>query len=78
MGLWAGINGTGYLEGKHVVVKRGNSEEYVVGFVCLKSLPCLRSITHPVTSIVALYVLTGCDYVSSFYRVTKKQFLNFF
>ena len=71
----------GYLEGKHVVVKRGNSEEYVdlnVGFVSLKSLPCLRSITHPVTSIVALYVLTGCDYVSSFYRVTKKQFLNVF
>ena len=71
----------GYLEGKHVVVKCGNSEEYVdlnVGFVCLKSLPCLRSINHPVTFIVALYVLTGCNYVSSFYRVTKKQFLNIF
>ena len=69
----------GHLEGKHVVVIRGNSEEYVdlnVGIVCLKSLPCLCSITHHVTSIVALYVLTGCDYVSSFYRVTKKQFLN--
>ena len=70
----------GYLEGKHVVVKRGHSEEYVdlnVGFVCLKSLPCLRSITHPVTSIVALYVLTG-HRLCSFYRVTKKQFLNVF
>ena len=30
---------------------------------------------YPVLSLVALYILTGCDYISSFYMCTKTKFL---
>ena len=29
----------------------------------------------PISTMVALYVLTGCDYVSSFFKHTKKHFI---
>lgn len=41
----------------------------------LSQHPKLSALSHPVLSLVALYVLTGCDYVSSFYRCTKTSFL---
>ena len=70
----------GFLSDKHVIIKRCNANEYVslnVGVRAITNLPCLNTIKHPVTSIVALYVVTGCDYVSSF-CVTKKTIFNIF
>ena len=42
----------------------------------ITSHPVCRTLNNPVSSIVALYILTGCDYVSSFYRCTKHNFLD--
>ena len=40
--------------------------------------PKLQRIAHPACSLVALYVLSGCDYTSSFYGCTKQRFLDTF
>lgn len=66
---------------KYVVVKLGTSSCYVdlnIAVQNIGNLPNFSCIKHPVTSFVALYVLTGCDYVSSFFRVSKSTFLELF
>lgn len=72
----------GFLSGKHVIIKRGiNASEYVsinFGVRAIMGLPCLSNVKYPATSIVALYILSGCDYVSSFFHITKKTFLEIF
>lgn len=71
----------GILESKNVIVKRGNSGEYVNishGCESLRNISSLKNIKYPITSVVALYVFTGCDYVSSFFRLTKKYFMSVF
>lgn len=71
----------GFLEGKHIIVQRGNSGDFVdlnIGTRSLARLPFLSNVSYPVTSLVSLYVLTGCDYVSSFFRLSKKYFLKIF
>ena len=61
-------------------VKRSSTS--VLEFVNINSLVSaiithteLEKLVYPASSIVALYVLTGCDCVSSFYRCTKALFL---
>ena len=60
----------GFLEGKHIIVQWGNSGDFVDLNIGTRSprLPFLSNASYPVTSLVSLYVLTGCDYVSSFFR----------
>ena len=67
-----------HLVDKQVFVQRGNTESYIdmraaAQLVCQH--PKLSALSYPALSIVALYILTGCDYVSSFYRCTKTAFL---
>ncbi len=62
-------------------VQRTETSEYVdIGsLVCsIRGHPKLRQIAHPACSLVALYVLSGCDYTSSFYGCTKQRFLDTF
>ena len=67
-----GIMEMGWLQGKTVYVQRGSTS--VSDFVNINGLVSaiitheqLGKLVYPVSSIVTLYVLTGCDYVSSFY-----------
>lgn len=63
---------------KQVYVQRGNNESFIninEATALIISHPVLSTISYPALSLVALYVLTGCDYVSSFYRCTKTNFL---
>ena len=57
------------LEGKQTYIHRGNIDSFI-------------DINHAVTLIsnhqLALYLLTGCDYISSFYMCTKIKFLEAF
>ncbi len=65
-----GLAEVGWLRGKHVYVKRGNVDSYVDINLCTQLIaahPSFRNINYPVSSLVALYVLTGSDYVSHFY-----------
>lgn len=45
---------------------------------CIAAHASLQGVTHPVLSIMALYVLTGCDYTSSFFLCTKSKFMDTF
>ena len=76
-----GLAEVGWLQGKQVYVKRGNVDSFVninLAAQLITTHPSLSNTNHPVSSVVALYVLTGCDYLSSFYRCTKRNFLDTF
>ena len=67
-----------HLQGKQVHVQRGNTDCYIdirKATLLMSQHPKLSAIVYPVLSLVAIYVLTGCDYVSSFYRCPKTTFL---
>ena len=70
-----GICEAGHINNKRVYVQRGNTNSYIN----INEGTALIS-NHPVFStlcLVALYILTRCDYVSSFYRCTKMEtFIN--
>ena len=69
------------LREKNLYVQRGNEESFIhinKAVSLVTTHPILSSISYPVLSLVALYILTGCDYVSSFYRCTKTKFLETF
>ena len=73
-----GLCGQGHLEGKHIIVRRGNVVSYIditAAALMLSQHSKLSGIAFPVLSLVTLYVLTGCDYVSSFYRCSKTLFM---
>ena len=74
-----GLQEAGHLRDKIIFVQRGNSGEYVdiqKASHAIANHPKLQTIRYPVTSVVAIYVLSGCDYVSSFYGCSKKKFLD--
>ena len=76
-----GICETGLLREKNVYVQRGNTESFISineATTLFTNHPTLSGILCPALSLVALYVLTGCDYVSSFYRCTKTKLLETF
>ena len=61
-----------------LLFKRGNADFYVnimAATAFFSHHPKLSGLSFPVLSLVALYVLTGCDYVSSFYRCSITLFL---
>lgn len=61
---------------KTVFVRRGNKREFININHLADSFsihPALSTIPHPVALIVALYVLGGIDFVSSFFRCLKKH-----
>ena len=64
----------GYFEGKDITVQRGIVTHINISRATslLKHHPKLEHLSFPV---VALYILTGCDYISAFYRCTKTNFL---
>ena len=73
-----GLCELGHLRGKTVAVRRGNVDSYIHisrGTSILSGHESLEHFHSPVLSLVALYILTGCDYVSAFYRCTKTKFL---
>ena len=77
LGLWE----AGWLSNKLVIVQRGNSGEYVninLAARLLQDFAPLQTVPYPVSTMVALYVLSGCDYVSSFFKHTKQNFLECF
>ena len=71
------------LQSKQVYVKCLNSSPtlYVNVTRLYESVtthPQLGKIFHPCTSLVALYIATGSDYLSFFYRITKQNFFTIF
>ena len=75
------IKERGYLGHKNVYVQQGNTGGFVNINQLVESIishPRLQTIQNPVSHIVALYTLSGCDYVSMFYGCSKKKFLNEF
>ena len=66
---------SGQLSGMQVYVQRGYTDSFIhinKATTLIRNHPILSKISYPVLS---LYILTGCDYVSSFYRCTKTKFL---
>ena len=74
LGLWE----AGWIKNKQVFVQRGTIGEYNLGARLIRDFSPVSNIPHPVSTVVAMYVLTGCDYVSSFFRHTKQNFLECF
>lgn len=71
------------LQSKLVYVKAINSSPMVYVNVTrlyegIATHTQLSTIQHPCSTLTALYIVTGCDYLSFFYRVTKQNFLNVF
>ena len=70
MPIWFGLMGSWQL----VIVQRESSGSFCkLGACVLEDYAGLQNVQHPVSTIVALYVLTGCDYVSPFFKHTKKD-----
>ena len=69
---------SGWLRNKQVYVERTLNAEFVD--ICeiyniVQSHPILSKTPYPLNSLVALYVLSGCDYISSFFKTSKQAFL---
>ena len=76
-----GICEAGHFNNKRVYVQRGNTNSYIninEGTALISNHPVFSTLSNPTLCLVALYILTGCDYVSSFYRCTKTKFLETF
>lgn len=72
LGLWE----AGWLRNKQVVVQRGIIGEYVninLGARLIEDYSPLQRVPYPISTMVALYVLTGCDY-----KHTKQEFISCF
>ena len=80
------VHGLGLFElnlfdNKQIYVQRGIADSYINinnAVSLISNHPHLTSISYPVFTLVAIYVLTGCDYVSSFYMCTKTKFVETF
>ena len=71
----------GWLGDKVVYVEKTLNAEFVD--ICeihnvIRSHPSLSRIPYPVNNVVALYILSGSDYVSSFFKTSKQVFLSAF
>ena len=75
-----GLSELRLLEGKQVYVQRGNTDSFIDinnAVVLISNHDKLSRISYPALTLVAIYILTGCDYVSSFYMCTKTKFLDY-
>ena len=76
-----GILENGWLQEKTVFVKQGSKNCFVhlnLAVNLITEHHSLQPIILQACSIQALYVLSGCDYVSCFFGCTKKKFLDTF
>ncbi len=79
-----GLSEVSLLAEKTVFVQRGTyplENRYVhinLGARLIMEHPKFSQLRYPVSSLVALYVLTGSDYVSQFNYVTKERFFKCF
>ena len=72
---------SGWLQNKSVFVERIIGTEYVdldKLQLAVAAHPALSKIIHPLNNLAALYILSGCDYISSFFKTSKQTFLNAF
>lgn len=76
-----GLAEAGHLTVKNVYVKWGNSREFVHINMEVEEIAKHHKqniITNPLSFLVALYILSGCDYVSSLFGFSKDGFFKFF
>ena len=71
----------GWFWNKTIYVEKSIQREYI----CLNALntaasyhPQLKRIHNPLSHLAAIYILTGGDYISSFFRTSKQAFVTAF
>ena len=73
---------SGFLANKQVIIELSNEKEYVHlnnGLLCLKAHPSLQRVAMEQTaamSLLAVYLLSGSDYLSNFYNLSIKRILD--
>ena len=71
----------GWFQNKTVYVEKNIETEYVcLNTICTASTchPQLKRIPNPLCNLGAIYILTGGDYISSFFRTSKQTFVTAF
>ena len=71
----------GWINNKEVHIEKSIGSEYAhlnAFLAAASSHPKLKAIRYPLSSLVAIYVLTGCDYISSLFRTSKQTFIKTF
>ena len=67
---------SGWLGDKQIYVEKNVHSEYLhINHLLqnVQSHPKLNAIPHVGNCLLAIYLLTGCDYVSSFYKTSKQK-----
>ena len=67
----------GWINNKVVYVEKSIGSEYA-HINAFTSHPKLNGMLHPLLSRVTLYILTGSDYISTFFRTSKQTFVKAF
>ena len=73
--------GCGWLGDKSIYVERTIKSEYVNVNAILEasvSHPNLKKVSFPTLTLASIYILTGGDYISSFFKTSKQTFLKVF
>ena len=81
MGIGMACKGCGWLGNKNLYIERAIGSEYVslnVISEVVMNRPKLKRIPFPMLSLVAVYILTGGDYISSFFDTSKQTFITFY
>ena len=68
----------GWLENKEVFVEKAINSEYVHLNTLAQAVsahPQLATVRHPMLTMAAIYIVTGSDYISSFFRTSKQAFI---
>ena len=71
----------GWFNNKSVYVEKSIQTEYVSLNTLCAAAPChpqLKRIRNPLSNLAAIYILTGGDYVSGFFRTSKHTFVTVF
>lgn len=71
----------GWLGDKLIYVERALNSEYVNVNAILEasvSHPNLKKVSFPTLTLASIYILTGGDYISSFFKTSKQTFLKVF
>ena len=81
MGIWDGFYGLWVVGNKIVYVERVVGSEYVslnAIFEAVMNHPKLKVIPFPLLTLPTVYMLTGGDYISSFFKTSKQTFIKVF
>lgn len=71
----------GWFPNKNVYIERSIHTEYVsLNTLCTAASchPQLKRIHNPLSSLAVIYILTGGDYISSFFKTSKQTFVTVF